>query len=226
MYALATEARSAGRTIVSTTTTKIFPPTAEQSPGLVLTEKIAVVDNIVESLKEYGHITVGSRLLPNGKVDAPDDATLSALAQAADLLIIEADGAAHRSIKAPESWEPVIPDYARLVIPVAGLDCLDRPATDERVFRLSRFLAVTGLAEGEPISAEAIGRLLGHVEGAQKGVPAEARITPFLNKLDALGSSKDIAEVARVIFRYAGRRIERLVTGKLRDGVAIAVFGR
>ena len=63
----------------------------------------------------------------------------------ADKVIVEADGADGRPIKAPEDWEPVIPTFANLVIPVVGLDCVGKPASEDWVFRIERFLALTGL---------------------------------------------------------------------------------
>ena len=73
-------------------------------------------------------LVTGELLEAEGKWTAPPGAHLAALRQAAleagAVLLIEADGARGRSLKAPGEHEPVVPDFAELVVPVAGLDAV------------------------------------------------------------------------------------------------------
>jgi probable selenium-dependent hydroxylase accessory protein YqeC len=225
MYSLAGELVSLGRRVVTTTTTKIFPPRPDQSPGLVLLSEDPSLSNLAAGLSRHGHVTLASSLLKVGKVDGVSEETVCDCLRYADSVLVEADGAAGRSVKAPEKWEPVIPRAADLVIPVVGLDCIGARATEDLVFRLERFLAVTGLESGETISPESIGLLLGHPEGGIRGVPERSRVVPFLNKVDLLSAEWDVQELVAAMLRGSGDRIRRIVVGKLNAGVKAVAYG-
>ncbi|MDH3944999.1 MAG: selenium cofactor biosynthesis protein YqeC, partial [Anaerolineae bacterium] len=63
-------------------------------------------------------------------------ASLHAWARAHDVpMLIEADGARQKSLKAPDMHEPVIPDLAGVVAVLAGLSALGQPLTDKIVHR-------------------------------------------------------------------------------------------
>ena len=59
-----------------------------------------------------------------------------------DVMLIEADGAKRKPLKVPADWEPVIPDFADVVVSVIGLDCLGKPIceTAHRAEYTSSFL--------------------------------------------------------------------------------------
>lgn len=90
-------------------------------------------------------------------------------------LIIEADGSKRRPLKAPEAWEPVIPDFANLVITVVGLAGLMKPLNEENVFRSQIFSELTGLESGQVVDLDSILRFLKHPMGGQKGIPDQAK---------------------------------------------------
>ena len=120
MYALAREAREAGKTVIVTTTTHILP-----HPGLFMTGESdpAVLE---ELLNRHGILTVG-RLDRKDKMTGGD---VAACAAAADVVLAEADGARVRPLKAPADHEPVIPPQAAAVLALAGMDCLGRTVGD------------------------------------------------------------------------------------------------
>ncbi|MBI5569826.1 MAG: putative selenium-dependent hydroxylase accessory protein YqeC [Desulfomonile tiedjei] len=216
MYALAQEIASAREPVITTTTTKILPPTPHQSPCLMLVEDDPVLERLPETLSRYAHVTVGRSIEPlTGKLLGVTEETAERCLSVAGRLIVEADGAAGRPVKAPERWEPVIPRFTDLVIPVVGLDCLGKPASEEWVFRLDRFLEVTGLDRGDPIDPRAIAALLQHPLGGLKGVPEAAVVVPFLNKTDQLRQSSTVEQVLDLLGREAVR-IKKVVTGCLR----------
>lgn len=225
MYALAGEMVRARKTLVSTTTTRIFPPESRQSPCLILLSGDPDLKELPSSISRFRHVTVGQSLLSVGKLEGVTDATVAHCSEVADWVLVEADGAGRKPVKAPEAWEPVIPQITDLVIPVIGLDCLAKPATEEWVFRLERFLAVTGLIKGQLITPESLGRLLGCTEGGLQGVPERARVVPFLNKLDLMDSRSRIDEVAEAVVMSAGDRISHLVAGTVRGGIRTAIYG-
>ena len=90
-------------------------------------------------------------------------------------LIIEADGAKCKSLKAPAAWEPVIPVFTDLVVVVVGLRDLMIPLSEEVVFRSELFSKITYLTMGAPIDIDAICRYLKDPLGGLKGVPKEAK---------------------------------------------------
>ena len=219
MYRLVEEMRSLGETVITTTTTKIFRPEARRSPRVILQESDPDLLNLPSGLAEYGHVTVAHSFnSANGKLHGVDDEVIDRCSAIAQRVVVEADGAARRPIKAPETWEPVIPRGVDLVIPVVGLDCIGRPATSDVVFRLERFSAIAGVLEGAPITAEAVGRLLSHPYGSLKGVPDGVFVTPLLNKLDLLENQGIVDRIARTVRAHAFGRVERMVVGSLLYG--------
>lgn len=216
MFRLAGEMRSLGKTVITTTTTKIFLPEADQSPQVILQESDPDLLCLPSSLAECGHVTVAQSYdAEKRKLHGVGDEVIDRCSVIAHWIVVEADGAARRSIKAPETWEPVVPRGVDLVIPVVGLDCIGLPATVDTVFRLERFTAITGVQEGTPITAEAVGRLLSHPDGSLKGVPQRASVTPLLNKLDQLENHRTVERIARTVRALASGRIERMVAGSL-----------
>jgi molybdenum cofactor cytidylyltransferase len=101
-------------------------------------------------------------------------------------LLIEADGARQKPLKAPAAHEPVIPEWVETVVVVAGLSGLNQALTEATVHRAERFAALSGLEMGETIRVEALARVLSHLEGGLKGLPTEARRVLLLNQADTL----------------------------------------
>ncbi len=224
MYALASEILAQHGTVITTTTTKIFPPALNQSPHVFLLEDDPGLQSLPERLSRLGHVTIGRAIIPpHGKLDGILDTTIAKLMDMADKIIVEADGAAGRSIKAPEDWEPVIPSFANLVIPVVGLDCVGKPALEDRVFRIEKFLALTKLRRGRNISPESVARLLSNNDGALKGIGPNAQVVPFLNKLDLLVDRAALQEIIKGV-RKRTNRIQRIVVGKLKNNPEVISF--
>lgn len=90
-------------------------------------------------------------------------------------LLIEADGAKCKSLKAPATWEPVIPDFSDLVVVVVGLRDLMKPLSEEVVFRSELFSKISCLTLGEPIDIKAICHYLKDPLGGLKGIPKKAK---------------------------------------------------
>ncbi|MEW6532298.1 MAG: selenium cofactor biosynthesis protein YqeC [Thermodesulfobacteriota bacterium] len=224
MYRLAFELRARGQKVVTTTTTKIFPPRADESPRLVIIDDKPDLTALRSDLSRFSHITVTGPRTASGKLDSIHEEIIREFLAVADCVIAEADGAAGRPIKAPEAWEPVVPSFTDLVLPVVGLDAVGRAVTDDIVFRLARFTDVTGLAEGETITPEAVGRLLAHPQGGLKNVPARGQVTPFLNKLDLLADRSLLQDVSRVAIQESGSRIGRMVAGNLKGRPEIFIL--
>lgn len=119
-------------------------------------------------------------------LDSESLAGLSAFARAHSLpLLIEADGARRRALKAPAEHEPAIPPFVDAVIVVAGLSALGQLLNDEWVHRAERFVELSGTKIGDSISTDAIAKVLLHPEGGLKNIPAKGRRIVLLNQADA-----------------------------------------
>lgn len=136
-----------------------------------------------------------------GRVSGLDEsslAALSAFARSHSLpLLIEADGARRRALKAPAAHEPAIPPFVDAVIVVAGLSALGKPLNEERVHRPERFAVLSELRIGDVISTNAIAKVLLHPEGGLKSIPAKARRIVLLNQAETPeleGAARGIAQ--------------------------------
>ena len=99
-------------------------------------------------------------------------------------LLIEADGARQKPLKAPAEHEPPTPELADCVVQVVGLTGLGKSLTDDYVHRPEIFSIRSNLELSESITPEAISRVLSHPEGGLKNIPPEARKVALLNQAD------------------------------------------
>jgi len=111
--------------------------------------------------------------------------TLRQLAGYHDLpLLIEADGARQKPLKAPAAHEPPIPGFVDTVVVVAGLSGLNRPLTDETIHRAEIFGKLADRQMGKLVTAEMLAAVLAHPDGGLKNIPAGARRIVLLNQAD------------------------------------------
>jgi molybdenum cofactor cytidylyltransferase len=102
-------------------------------------------------------------------------------------LLVEADGSRQKPLKAWAGHEPPIPEFADLVVQVAGLSGLGKPLTEEHVHRAEKFAELSDLKIGETISSEALASVLTHPQGGLKNMPGTARKVILLNQADTPG---------------------------------------
>jgi probable selenium-dependent hydroxylase accessory protein YqeC len=221
MYALARQISASKKAeVITTTTTKILSPKEGESPHLLFTPGDRFDEKeISDRLRAYRHITIVSEALPDGKLKgiSPELAMALARIPSRPLIVIEADGADQRPLKAPREWEPVIPKASSLVVAIAGLDGFGRPLDEKMVFSVERFVAVTGLSPGDPVTANAIADVITHPEGLTKGAPQDSRIVAFLNKTDVEEGLEAGERIAREILKKKNPRIDRVILGSLRS---------
>lgn len=100
-------------------------------------------------------------------------------------LLVEADGARQRSLKAPADHEPALPagePNLDVVVVVAGMTGLEKALSPEWVHRPEIFSRLSGVAPGEVITAQALVRVLNHPEGGLKGIHPGTRRVALLNQ--------------------------------------------
>lgn len=228
MWALARALVGAGRRVLTTTTTRIYPPARGESPALVLREETpAWIEAIRRHAAEVGHVTVAERRSPDGKLgglpgEAVDELAASALV---DVIIVEADGSAGRPLKAARENEPAFPRSSTDCVLVTGVEALGAPLDERWVFRAALAAEVCGLPPGAPVTAEAVGELLLGPRGLARPAPAAARVLVFVNKVEDPEQQTRAYDLARRLRARGDRRLARVVVGSLRRADAgFAVF--
>lgn len=138
-----------------------------------------------------------------------------------DWLCVKADGARRRGFKAPGSDEPAIPSASTTVVPVVSVGVVGEPLDKEHVHRVERVAALTGLARGERLTADAVGRVLAHPDGGLKDVPASARVVPLVNQADAADDRRTARAVLEVAFEHTDRFDRGIVASLRNDTIAV-----
>lgn len=140
-----------------------------------------------------------SRLYKPGVLGGLDPQRIPELMRAGgfDVLLIKADGARHRFIKAPAEREPVLPPTVDTLVYVVSAHAFGMPFGPEVAHRPERLSAVTGLEPGETITPAAVARLLASPAGARHHL-GSARLVVILNRVDTAERERLARETARL----------------------------
>lgn len=133
----------------------------------------------------------------------PDIVSAIAEANAADVVLVKADGARTREFKAPGDHEPRLPTDADVVLPIASARVVGEPLAEERVHRPERVASLTGLEAGDPVAPGDVATVLTSDRGGLKDVPADATVVPVINKVDDRSLERTGREIAREILARA-----------------------
>lgn len=209
IYRLNEELQALGKKVIISTTTHMA-----YNPMLPLV-KSADLKRTPEMLKEHGFTAVVDIEESSGKMCAIEEAELKKMVPLCDVMLIEADGAKRKPLKIPADWEPVIPDFADVVVSVIGLDCLGRPIceTAHRAEYISSFLEKNLEA---PVTPEDIEKIATSVHGLYKNVDHKV-YRVYLNKADILPDSspaehivEDLAKQGTIAAYGSLREAEKL----------------
>lgn len=140
------------------------------------------------------------------------------------LMLIKADGARARWIKAPADYEPLIPAWTDTVIPVVSARVLGRRLDEGIAHRPERTAAVVDAGLDTPLEPQHLARLLSSAEGALKGVGA-ATVVPLINMVD----DSTLHEQARAAARLAlasTDRFDRVVLAVMKEGRLVEIVQR
>ncbi len=217
MFALAAALTARGLTVVTTKSTVIHRPTFARGPRAVVIPQHRWAGELPDLLRAERVLTVVVAQPSERRWDGvPPEAAFDLLkASGADVVIVEADGARSRLLKAPADHEPAMPPTASVVLPVASLLALGRPLSPRHVHRPERVTALLGIGLDETVSADHIARLLLHPNGGLKSAPAGARVWPVLARVDTAGRA-DVERILRALGRHP--RVSGWVTASGADG--------
>ena len=219
--------------VVFTTTTKILEPIPRENEHLLLANEKEALAQMPELLTRYPKVFLANRRL--GEVDPTalgesnrdypmrlnklagvSPSLVDRLAQRLSevVILVEADGAGHRALKAPAAHEPVAPSSTTILVPLADLTVLGKPLAEEHVHRPELVAGLTRAALGQPVTVEMVATVLSHPQGGLKGLPNQARVIPILNHRAEDRSLGEARQIARLILQ--NERIERVVIASLR----------
>lgn len=191
LFWLGAELAGQGKHVVLTTTTKMG---RDQITG-----NVSVCPTIECAATPVG----GPVMLVTGgdshKITGPHPKQLDALfaGGSVDYLIVEADGAHGRPLKAPALHEPVVPDTSTMVVIAVGVDAVGMQLGDA-AHRIEQAVEFSGLAVDHVLTSADCATILMHPRGALRTVPAGARVIVAVTKVDARNRS-DAENLARVL---------------------------
>jgi probable selenium-dependent hydroxylase accessory protein YqeC len=133
----------------------------------------------------------------------------------ADLVLIKADGARGRSLKAHDAEEPVVPLDAGLVVAVAGIDAWGAPLGPEHVHHDQLFAERWGMEAGARLEDDAFYAALADPAGYRSSLPPSARYVVFLNQVDR---PVRVAVAQRLAQGLNERGVAEVLWGDLRRG--------
>ena len=221
MFRLAKELKASGKTVLTTTTTKIFMPEIGQSPVTIIE---SAADKLVKKLKSqlnhYPHFSAGSRHDPvTGKLNGFAIDIIDELWQTKlfDWIIVEADGARRKPLKATNSHEPVIPRTTTHLILVTGLDAVGTILDDKHIHRAKLFSENTGLALGKTIDEQSIAISTAIEIKKAKTLSHPLFSFVFLNKADTPERISYGQKIAG--FLQTNKNIDQIITASLKDKI-------
>ncbi|MCG9966545.1 putative selenium-dependent hydroxylase accessory protein YqeC [Pelotomaculum terephthalicicum JT] len=209
-FAIGQEAIKQGWKVLLTTTTRIFAPEQEQMLKLIIESSPEhLLSEIKSNLASFPLVVAGVGLDRENKLKGLDKDFIAELpGTGVDLIIVEADGAAHKPFKAPREGEPVMPDTATLVVPVVGIDCLGKPLNREYTHRPEIIASLASMNIGELVTGQAVARVLLHSQGYGKDISQESRRwLPFINKVESTIALNNAREVAGLLGRGGAKRV-------------------
>jgi probable selenium-dependent hydroxylase accessory protein YqeC len=225
MFRLAKELLLAGKKVVTATTTKIMEPSSEETPCLfVQSDEEKLKQLALQHIDQFRHITLARERIESMKLKgiSPDLVSLLWNSPEIDMMIIEADGAAGRPVKAPREWEPVIPSHTTLVIGLLGVDGVGKELNEENLFQAERISQLTGIPMGGKMSCEGMAILMVHPQGIFKGGPHSSRRVAFINKVDVPEGLIWGREIGKEILKKGSPQIERVILGRLKSELPVA----
>jgi probable selenium-dependent hydroxylase accessory protein YqeC len=220
MFTLARHLAHTGRTVVSTTSTRIlYPPPSDSDHVLIEDDPVQAATRLRSELLGTRHVTIGkssndaARKLHGYTADELDYLRRAAVA---DYLIVEADGAAGKSIKAYNDYEPVVSTQADLVIAVIGSDSVGCRLTDAHVHRAARFSKLLNLPLETPITVEDIAAIFFHPLGYLKAVPPTADVMVLISKAGDASRRENARKLAAALHAAdRNKRIAHILIGEL-----------
>ena len=150
-------------TVILTTSTHMFPfpelPLVNAGEESSPENRRRVVQKLRAALRDSRVVCLGS-LQASGKLADPSAVIpFEALLDAADYVVVEADGAAGRPLKAHRPYEPVVPACSTMTVGVVGVSGIGKPAA-LACHCPEIFCGLAGIAPDEPVQPAHVAAVL------------------------------------------------------------------
>ncbi len=215
MFRLSEELKGLKKKILVTTTTRIEEPEANFYDHLKLWRDNKTIRIHSDDFLP-GTITVTACEKYEGKLIGLKLEQLNTILdmEIFDVVLIEADGARRKPIKAPGMHEPIITERTRILIGVTGFDSFDKPTLPETVHRTELFTELTGKKNMDLIDPETLFLLISGLGGLFKSAPDNCRKIWLINKVDTHKDLKRANEYGvYVLERY--KALDSVLIGSL-----------
>ncbi len=176
-------------------------------------------------LEEHGSVLVTAGLIEDeGKWKGLSEDGITALHRLAQsmgaFLLIEADGARGRSLKAPAPYEPVVPEWVDLVVPMAGMDVLGEALDSTLIHRPERVARILSGLGDEPLTPRSIAKILCSPQGGLQSIPGDACVRTLLNKVEGQERKLYASEIARHILKE--RRVQSVILAAVQNEAPVS----
>jgi probable selenium-dependent hydroxylase accessory protein YqeC len=203
---IAGELAADGSTAVVAPTTKMMVSEASRIGPLVTAEDPAELrTKVKEALGDSPVVVAGSGLISKNRVGGLEPSVFPMLAELAEVVLVEADGARRRLLKGTADHEPLLPDSCTLVVAVGNVAALGKPVDEEHVHRPQLFSELTGIGAGQSITARAFARALAH--GSLRNLPEGTSAAALITGVEPGRSMADAAVVTRELWRLGVKRV-------------------
>lgn len=214
--------------VIYTTTTRIHPPPVAEGRACIASEDLDFLRVLIHRAVHIEKLRTLVVTRPSMSTDllqgVPADFARLLDRSLCPIILNEADGARSISLKMPRAGEPVLMEGAEYLVPVIGLDCLNKPLGPETLFRWEMAAPRYSLKHGQLITPELAASILLHPEGVCKDWKEGMKIIPFINKVDSESDDALARELAGALMRNGRFPIERIVWGSVhrkREGVLL-----
>lgn len=210
MFKLAEELRG-GNKILVTTTTKIYIPSLDKY-DFICTDKNAFLK--YSSMTENGIYVLGLGVNDENKILGLSLKDLDELAPYFDYILIEADGAKEKHLKAWNKFEPVIYGKTTKTIGIIDIHSLGMLINEDNIHRSKIFCEITGAKTGDTVNLKHLTELIFNPKGLFKGAQGERIL--FINKVENPNDLTLAKLLAEEINLNPKKLIDRVIIGSLK----------
>ena len=214
---LGKELLNSKKRVLLTTTTKMYVP--QQQDILTIVKQEADIMNNPEILTGDEKLKIWGRGIckpvgDNKKILGVKCSSLDHLFEQdiIDYILVEADGARKKPIKAPAGYEPCIPKKTTIVLGLIGIDAVGKTLNEENFHRVDIFIREKGFIANSIINTDMVTTLINWEQGLFKNVMPGARKILVINKIDNLQRQNAAKEIAhKLLNQKTGVIPERII---------------